>query len=92
MYVYIIQCSDNSYYTGVTNDLKNRYIDHETSTNIKAYSFSRRPFKLLYWEIFESPEEAISREKQIKKWSRFKKHALINGHFSKLKIFSKGKW
>ena len=91
MYVYIIQCSDNSYYTGVTNDLKSRYIDHETSNNIKSYTHSRRPFKLLYWEIHESPEEAILREKHIKKWNRAKKFALINGENDKLVILAKKK-
>jgi len=92
MYVYIILCSDNSYYTGVTNDLKSRYIDHECSLNRKAYTFTRRRFKLLYWEIFESPEEAIDREKQLKNWTSAKKRALINGNVKKLRTLAKGKW
>jgi putative endonuclease len=67
----------------------NRYIDHEKGDNKRAYTYSRRPFKFLYWEIYESPEDAIHREKQIKKWNRAKKNALIYGNFGKLKKLAK---
>jgi putative endonuclease len=88
LYVYIIQCSDDSYYTGVTNDLRSPYQAHEQGIDPRAYTYERRPFKLLYWEIHDSPLEAIAREKQIKGWSRAKKRALIEGDLDKLKILS----
>ncbi|MCA9434695.1 MAG: GIY-YIG nuclease family protein [Candidatus Omnitrophica bacterium] len=88
MYVYIIKCSDDSYYVGVTNNLRGRYIEHELGQNSRAYTFFRRPFKLLYWEYWDSPGEAIAREKQLKRWSRAKKEALIYSDIDTLKRLS----
>ena len=84
-FTYIIQCSDNSYYVGMTGALSKRYCEHEEGVNLDCYTYSRRPFRLLYWETYETGEEAILREKQLKKWSRAKKRALIHGDFKKLK-------
>jgi putative endonuclease len=84
VYTYIIHCADDSYYVGVTNALKDRYIEHEFGINKKAYTYKRRPFKALYWEIYESPSEGIMREKQLKKWTRAKKKALIDGNIQEL--------
>ena len=47
-HVYILRCSDNSYYTGVTSDLEGRLYDHQNGTYEKAYTFTRRPVKLMY--------------------------------------------
>ncbi len=85
LYVYMIQCSDDSYYVGVTNDLVERYVDHERGTNKRAYTFTRRPFKLLYWEVHEAAAVAIAREKQLKGWTRAKKKALVWGEIEELK-------
>ncbi|TND05545.1 MAG: excinuclease ABC subunit C [Bacteroidetes bacterium] len=82
--VYIVECSDKSYYTGVTNDIDRRLEQHNTGTNASAYTFSRRPVKLVFTEVFDSPLEAIAFEKQIKGWSREKKRALIERNWSRL--------
>jgi len=78
MYVYIIQCSDNSYYTGVTNDLDWRLQQHNEGTDTNAYTYKRRPVKLVFYEMFQNPTDAIAFEKQVKGWRRAKKEALIN--------------
>ena len=91
MYVYIIHCADDSYYTEVTNNLKLRYKDHEEGRNPTSYTYSRRPFKCLYWEDYGAPMDAIRREKQIKRWSRAKKKALIEGNLEKLRRLAKSR-
>lgn len=90
MYVYILKCSDGSYYTGVTNNLERRLQEHN-SIRHNSYVSARLPFELYYYEEFENPTIAIEREKQIKGWSRDKKEALKNRDFDKLKILSKNK-
>ena len=82
-YVYIIECSDHSFYTGVTNDIERRMYEHnEASTH--GYTLSRRPVELV-WVSHELPiQDAIALEKQIKGWRRAKKIALINGDFGHL--------
>ncbi len=49
----------------------------------------RRPVKLVYWEPYQNLDDAIKRERQIKRWSRSKKEALIKGEFETLKKLSK---
>jgi len=63
-YVYILKCSDDSYYVGVTNDFERRVIEHNTGINKKAYTYSRRPVQLLYQDYFTDINEAIAFEKQ----------------------------
>lgn len=83
-FVYILNCSDGSYYTGITNDVFLRVDQHNQGLDPKAFTFSRRPVKLVWHEEFLNPEEAISREKQIKGWNRKKKEALIGGNYDLL--------
>lgn len=90
-YVYILLCSDNSYYTGITNNIDKRLVEHNNSLDKKSYTFSRRPVKVVYKESFQDPNDAIVWEKRIKGWSRKKKEALINGDFEKLKFLSNQK-
>jgi putative endonuclease len=78
-FVYILLCSDNSYYTGVTNDMERRLYEHENGIDPKSYTFKRRPFKLVFHESFNDITQAIAFEKQIKGWRRAKKEAIING-------------
>lgn len=87
-FVYILECSDNSYYTGITNDIEKRMIEHKSGLDKKSYTFSRRLIKLVYKEGFQHPNDAILWEKRIKGWSRRKKEALINGDFEELKRLS----
>ena len=89
MYVYILHCADDSFYTGVTNNLERRMTEHKAGYSETSYTFSRRPLKLIHYEIFQSPNQAIAREKQIKTWSRAKKIALINDDIDLLKSLAK---
>lgn len=77
--IYILQCSDGSYYTGLTKDLDGRALEHEIGVNPDSYTFSRRPVKLVWSVITDSYQEAFRWEHQIKGWSRAKKEALIRG-------------
>jgi len=92
MYVYMIMCRDGTYYTGVTNDVDRRLAQHEAGNDPNAYTYSRRPLKLVYHQIFNEPVAAIEFEKKLKKWSRKKKEALINGDFQNLPNLSKKKF
>ncbi len=92
MFVYILKCADETFYTGVTNNLEKRLGDHQSGKNTDSYTFSRRPVVLMYFTGFQDPESAIRFEKRIKRWSRSKKIALINGDFNLLPNLSKKKF
>lgn len=83
--VYIIKCTDNSYYTGITNNIERRVEEHNNGSDTKSYTFKRRPVVLLFTAEFTVATLAIAFEKQVKGWSRKKKEALINGDFDSLK-------
>ena len=89
LYVYILKCSDKTYYTGVTNDPERRIEEHNSGLNKNSYTFSRRPVKIVYCERFADFDLAIKWEKRIKDWNRKKKEALINENWSQLKIEAK---
>ena len=91
-YVYILKCSDNSYYTGVTSNLTNRLESHKTGKHKGSYTYTRRPLTLEFYAEFTDITLAITTEKQIKKWSRAKKEALINGEYDKLPNLAKKKF
>lgn len=84
-FVYIVECSDGSYYTGVTNDLERRIWEHNNDNNALAYTFKRRPVMLKYFLRFQNINDAIAFEKQIKGWSRKKKEALFNEDWKEIK-------
>ena len=88
-YVYILKCSDGSYYTGVTNNMEKRLSEHNSDNSVASYTFKRRPVELIYSQQFNDIKQAIELEKQIKGWSRRKKEALINEDWEKLKLYSK---
>jgi len=90
-FVYILRCADSSYYTGVTNDVERRLYEHQEGMIRGCYTHDRRPVKLLYAEEFSDIIDALNREKQLKKWSRAKKEALMKGDFMGLKQLSRGK-
>ncbi|WP_461789631.1 GIY-YIG nuclease family protein [Pedobacter sp.] len=87
-FVYILECADNSYYVGVTNDLETRIEQHNSGYNVKAYTFTRRPVVLKYYQRFTLIEQAIEFEKQIKGWSRKKKQALFAENWDEIKRLS----
>ncbi len=77
-YVYIVQCSDNSLYTGISTDIIRRVQEHNESNDKGAKSLrGRRPVKLAYFEEYNSQSEARIREAAIKKWKREYKIKLI---------------
>lgn len=81
-YTYILLCSDNSYYIGITNDLDRRVILHNTRKGSR-YLLSKLPIILLYSEKYINKSEARKREIQLKGWSRIKKERLMRGDVSK---------
>ena len=84
IFVYIVECIDGSYYTGVTNDIERRISEHNAGLDSDSFTYSRRPVVVRYIQEFDQPEQAIRAEKQIKGWSRAKKEALIQGRFDDL--------
>ena len=87
IYVYILRCADGSYYVGLTEDLKGRENAHNNGRG-STYTFLRRPVQLVYSESYDSLEEAIGRERQLKRWSHAKKKALIVRDAPRLKQLS----
>lgn len=81
MFVYILECADNSYYVGVTNNIDRRESEHNEGISNTAYTNKRRPVKLVYVETFLDPVQAIDFEKKLKGWSRAKKKAWIEERY-----------
>lgn len=75
-YTYILKCNDDSLYTGWTNDLEKRIQVHNEGKGAK-YTKSRRPVTLVYYEKFQSKEEAMKREYAIKHMTRAQKEKLV---------------
>ena len=76
-FVYILKCSDQTLYTGVTTDLQRRVEEHNSSKQGARYTAARRPVNLIYHENAESRSAAQQREHQIKSLSRPEKQQLI---------------
>ena len=82
-YVYILECADQSLYTGTTTDLKRRFKEHHAHTT--HYTSYNPPHQVVYTESFSAKSAALKREAQIKGWTRKKKLALISGDLASLK-------
>lgn len=80
-FVYILRCSDDSYYIGYTNNLEKRVIKHNNGKAAK-YTRGRRPVTVVYSERHNSKNSAMLREFHLKKLSRTAKEALIAGNFT----------
>jgi predicted GIY-YIG superfamily endonuclease len=87
-YVYILRCSDGSYYVGHTDDLETRIAAHNRG-EIEGYTRGRRPVRLVFADGFPSREDALWRERQIKGWSRAKKEALAKGKWARVQWLSR---
>lgn len=87
-FVYILKCVDDSYYVGYTNNVARRMQEHQRGLH-DSYTSIRLPTKLVFIEEFSDEDEAFLFERQIKKWSRKKKEALIEGNFEAIKLYSK---
>jgi len=75
-FVYIVECADTTLYTGWTSNIEARIKTHNAGTGAK-YTRSRTPVKLVYSESFETKQEAMRREAEIKKLARNEKLQLI---------------
>ena len=75
-YTYIVKCNDGTFYTGWTNDLTRRMEAHNQGRGAK-YTKAIRPVTLIYYEAFETKEEAMKREYAITRLSRKEKEELI---------------
>ena len=80
--VYVLLCSDGSFYTGYTKDLDARTRRHQNGNGAK-YTRTHKPQKLAYFELFGSRSEAMRREKEIKKLSHQQKLALVDSQTRK---------
>ena len=75
-YTYIVECSDGTYYTGWTTDIRKRITVHNAKKGAK-YTRARTPVKLVYLEQSDTKQQAMRREAQIKRLSRYEKEQLI---------------
>ena len=89
-FMYILQCSDNTYYVGSTKNLTLRIEEHNHGEGAE-YTKHRLPVKLVYYEECFNIKDAFLREKQVQGWSRKKREALIKGEYDKLPELSKQK-
>jgi len=90
-WLYILRCSDGSYYVGITRtSLEIRIAQHNDGTFL-GYTASRRPVDLIFSQWFDRITDAIENERKLKGWSRAKKEALIRGDFESLKQLAKRK-
>jgi len=87
-YVYILKCSDNSYYTGSTKNIEARLWQHQNGQGAN-HTRKHLPVELVFVEQFERIDDAFAREKQIQGWSRKKKEALMVGDFNRLHELAK---
>lgn len=82
-YTYILECANGQYYVGSTKDLERRLQEHQGGIGAK-FTKAHLPVKLVYYEEYQSVEQAFFRERQLHGWSRAKKEALIKREFEKL--------
>ena len=87
-WMYILECSDGTYYIGSTKNLEYRLSEHQEGKGAK-YTSRRLPVRLVYFEEYERVVDAYIREKQVQNWSRAKRQALINGNEQSLPILAK---
>ena len=80
--VYLLRCSDGTYYCGHTDDIENRMQQHHLADS--GYTSTRKPVQLAWQGEFETREAAIKFERQVKGWSRAKKDALVIGDWSRI--------
>jgi len=76
-FVYVIQCADTTFYTGITTDLERRIDEHNHSPKGAKYTRARRPVVLCYSEEYPNKSKALKREMAIKKMTRNAKKDLI---------------
>jgi putative endonuclease len=90
-FVYILKCSDGSYYVGSARGSLERRILQHNAGSFGGYTFDRRPVTLVYSQDFERITDAVAAERKLKGWSRAKKEALIAGEFNRLPGLAKSR-
>jgi len=88
-FVYMLRCSDDSYYTGHTDDLDLRMAQHHHG-ELPGYTQARRPVRLVWSQETATRDEALAAERQLKGWSRAKKEALIAGDWTAISRLARG--
>lgn len=88
-HMYILECSDGTYYVGSTWDIERRVGQHQEGEGA-TYTRTRRPVELVYAEEYNRVEDAFAREKQVQNWSHAKRAALIRGDGDELRRLSRG--
>ena len=88
-WVYILQCADESYYTGHTDSLEERIGKHMDG-RMGGYTSARLPAKLVFTEQFVSRTEALEMEQRIKGWNRKKKEAMMRGDWKEVQRLAWG--
>jgi putative endonuclease len=91
-FVYMLRCSDDSFYIGVTGYLELRLAEHHSGFHPTSYTYSRRPVQCVHVETFNEVLDAIAREKQLKRWSRKKKAALVIGEWEVLPALAESQY
>ena len=82
-FVYILRCSDNTLYTGITTDIERRLAEHNSEKSVTRYTRARQPVELMYQENAESRSDAGKREVQLKKLKKAEKELLIEKNVKK---------
>ena len=90
-FVYMLKCSDKSFYIGHTDNIEKRISEHEEGTYPCCYTKARLPVKTVFIQRFTTRHEAFSAERKIKKWSRAKKEALIRKDWNKISLLAQRK-
>ncbi|WP_300538024.1 GIY-YIG nuclease family protein [uncultured Nocardioides sp.] len=89
-WTYILECADGSYYVGSTTHLDLRVGQHQRGEGA-AYTRSRRPVRLAWAGEFQRIDEAFGFEKQVQRWGRAKRQALIDGRWGDLPGLARGR-
>ena len=79
--VYILLCKDSTFYTGITNDMNRRLLQHEKGNGAR-YTKGRGPFKVIYKALFNNQSEALKEERRIKQLRKASKIKLTNNYLS----------
>jgi putative endonuclease len=87
-YVYMVMCTDGSYYVGITNDVERRVAEHNYGIDKNCYTFVRRPVVAVHVSEFTEVWQALDCEKKLKGWSHAKKSALVRGDWKLVRALS----
>ena len=87
-FVYMLKCADGSYYVGLTNNLEQRFAEHNNQQG-GYFTAARLPIQLVFSQDFASKDDALVVERQIKGWSRKKKEALIKNDWKMISTLGK---